>query len=177
MTARVITKTQPGNKSLAHARLQKQAISGLSLTEQTQFLRFCGHHATFRAAKGHFRGSKVGSLLAQANPITCHSGTNRLSDRFLLSAESFTPHYQLLSDPTQIQQLLSCRENPQRRLWCEMNDALFIFCSSRLVNMPARCFISLGQGSLKVRRSLSTTRRRACGEEVEARWAALSSAS
>lgn len=54
MTARVITKTQSGNKSLAHARLQKQVISGLSLAKQTQFLWFCGHRATFRAAKGHF---------------------------------------------------------------------------------------------------------------------------
>lgn len=104
------------------------------------------------------RDSKVASLLAQANLITCHSSTNRLSDRFLLSAERFTPHYQLLSDPTQIQQLLSCQENPRRRLWCEMNDALFISCSLHLVNMPARCFISPERGSLKARRSLSETR-------------------
>lgn len=113
------------------------------------------------------RGSKVDSLLAQANPITCHSSTNRLSDRFLLPAERFTPPYQLLSDPTQIQQLLSCQENPRRRLWCEMNGALFLFCSLRLVSMPARCFISPERASLKLRRSLSRTRRRAGEEEAE----------
>lgn len=171
MTAHVITKTQSGNKSLAHARLQKQAISGLTSPRKHSSSGSVvnARHLEQLKVTSSSRGSKVNSLLAQANPITCHSSTNRLSDRFLLSAEPaerFPPRYQLLSDPTQIQQLLSCQENPQRRLWCHMNDALFLFCSSRLVNMPARCFISLERGSLKVRRSLSRPRRRAGEEEV-----------
>lgn len=84
------------------------------------------------------------------------------------TAERFTPHDQLLSDPTDF----SCQENPRRRLCCKMNDALFIFCSLRLLNMPARCFISLKRGSLKVRRSLSETRQSMCEEEAEDRRAA-----
>lgn len=52
------------------------------------------------------QGSKVDSLLAQVNPINRDWSTNRLSDGCSQhSLQGFIPHYQLLSDLTQFQQL------------------------------------------------------------------------